>query len=101
MRLTTTTLTRLTRRPRAGAARAIQTHPIDPNHAAIFERLEVTKRFGLVSDYLVSWSGLAGQHSAKVTVWSKQGTPEDIVRHYIGQLLKGLVPGQRISVAAD
>ena len=28
-----------------------------PNQAAIFERLEVTKKYGLLSDYLVSWSG--------------------------------------------
>jgi hypothetical protein len=72
-----------------------------PNHAAIFERLEITKKYGLVSDYLVSWSGIAGRHSAKVTVWGKDGTPEDVVRHYIARLLHGLVPGQRINVAAD
>src|SRR5437879_882761 len=28
-----------------------------PNQDAIFERLETTKRFGLLSDYLVSWTG--------------------------------------------
>ena len=28
-----------------------------PNQDAIFERLETTKKFGLVSDYLVSWIG--------------------------------------------
>jgi len=30
-----------------------------PNCDAIFERLETTKQFGVLSDYLVSWSGSA------------------------------------------
>ena len=30
-----------------------------PNQDAIFERLETTKQFGLLSDYLVSWTGRA------------------------------------------
>ena len=72
-----------------------------PNQDAIFERLETTKQFGLLSDYLVSWSGRSGRLSAKVTVWGKDGTPEDIVQTYIVQLLKGLVPGGKITVAAD
>jgi hypothetical protein len=72
-----------------------------PNQDAIFERLETTKKFGLLSDYLVSWTGRAGRLSAKVTVWAKDGTPEDVVRHYIARLLKGLVPDRRIRVAAD
>jgi hypothetical protein len=70
-----------------------------PNQSAIFERLEVTKKFGLVSDYLVSWNGRSGRLSAKVTVWGKDGTPEDVVQNYITQLLKGLVPPRQISVA--
>ena len=88
---------KLTRRQDAKAAGAFAR----TEQAAIFERLEVTKKYGLVSDYLVSWSGLAGRHSAKVTVWGNGGTPEEIVRHYISELLKGLVPQQQISVAAD
>jgi hypothetical protein len=72
-----------------------------PNQDAIFERLEATKRFGLLSDYLVSWTGRAGRLRAKVTVWGKDGTPEDVVRHYIARLLKGLVPDRQISVAVD
>ena len=92
MRLTEKTLARRTTR-RIGSQ--------DLDQTAIFERLEVTKKYGLVSDYLVSWSGLAGRHSTKVTVWGKDGTPEDVVRHYIARLLHGLVPGQQIDVAAD
>jgi len=72
-----------------------------PNQDAIFERLEATKRFGLLSDYLVSWTGRAGRLRANVTVWGRDGTPEDVVRHYIARLLKGLVPDRQISVAAD
>ena len=72
-----------------------------PNQDAIFERLEATKRFGLLSDYLVSRTGRAGRLRANVTVWGRDGTPEDVVRPYIARLLKGLVPDGQISVAAD
>jgi hypothetical protein len=70
-----------------------------PNQDAIFERLETTKQLGLLSDYLVSWSGRAGRLRAKVTVWGKDGTPEDVVEHYISRLLKGLVNDGQIVVA--
>jgi hypothetical protein len=70
-----------------------------PNQAEIFERLEVTKKYGLVSDYLVSWTGRRGLQSAKVTVWGRDGTPGDVVQHYIGQLLKGLVTDRQITIA--
>ncbi len=72
-----------------------------PNQDAIFERLEATKKFGLLSDYLVSWTGRSGRLDPKVTVWGNDGTPEDVVQDYISQLLKGLVPDRQISVAAD
>jgi hypothetical protein len=72
-----------------------------PHQDAIFERLETTKKLGLLSDYLVSWSGRSGKLKAKVTVWGKDGTPEDIVQHYISRLLRGLVTDGQIYVAAD
>jgi hypothetical protein len=72
-----------------------------PNRDEIFERLETSKKYGLLSDYLVSWSGRAGRLSAKVTVWGNDGTPEDVVQNYITQLLKGLVSDGKITVAAD
>jgi hypothetical protein len=46
-----------------------------PNQDAIFERLEMTKQFGLLSDYFVSWTGRSGRLRAKVTIWGKDGTP--------------------------
>ena len=55
----------------------------------------------VLSDYLVSWSGRSGRLSPKVTVWGKNGTPADVVGHYVAQLLKGLVNERRIFVAAD
>jgi hypothetical protein len=70
-----------------------------PHENAIFERLEVTKRYGLVSDYLVSFRGRAGRKSAKVTVWGRDGTPQEMVQHYIARLLNGLVPDQQIFIA--
>jgi hypothetical protein len=72
-----------------------------PNQDAIFERLETTKQFGLLSDYLVSWSGRAGRLSAKVTVWGKDGTPDDVVQSYVARLLRGLVGDGQIFVAAE
>ena len=72
-----------------------------PNQDAIFERLETTKQFGLLSDYLVSWSGRAGRLSAKVTVWGKDGTPDDVVQSYVARLLRGLVGDGQIYVAAE
>jgi hypothetical protein len=81
--------------------RTLEILAMHPNQGAIVERLETTKSFGLLSDYLVSWTGCAGRLSAKVTVWAKDGTPEDVVQHYIARLLKGLVSGRRIFVAAD
>jgi hypothetical protein len=72
-----------------------------PHQDAIFERLETTKKLGLLSDYLVSWSGRSGKLKAKVTVWGKDGTPQDIVQHYISRLLRGLVTDGQIYVAAD
>jgi len=79
-----------------------QSHrPSAADQAEIFNRLEVTKRYGLVADYLVSWSGLAGQHTAKVTVWGKDETPADVVQHYIARLLRGLVPDRQIHIAAN
>ena len=72
-----------------------------PNQDAIFERLETTKQFGLLSDYLVSWTGRAGRLSAKVTVWGKDGTPDDVVQSYVARLLRGLVGDGQIFVAAE
>jgi len=70
-----------------------------PDQTAIFERLEVTKKYGLVSDYFVSFKNRAGRNSAKVTVWGREDTPHEVVQHYIAQLLHGLVPDRQIIVA--
>jgi hypothetical protein len=72
-----------------------------PHEAAIFERLETTKKFGLLSDYLVSWTGRAGRLDPKVTVWGNDGTPEDVVRQYVARLLRGFVSDRQITVALD
>ena len=69
------------------------------NESAIVERLEATKKFGLVSEYFLSFNGRAGRLKAKVVVWGRDGTPEDVVLDYITRLLRGLVPDQQISVA--
>ncbi|MGH6769480.1 MAG: hypothetical protein ACRECO_10730 [Xanthobacteraceae bacterium] len=85
---------------RLTSRRSRRTRPAHfPQQAAIFERLEVTKRYGLVSDYLVS--GGAGEASPRVTVWGRNGTPSDVVEHYIARLLNGLVAQRQISIAVD
>ena len=72
-----------------------------PNQNVIFERLETTKQFGLLSDYFVSWTGHSGRVMAKVTVWGRDGTPAHVVQQYVARLLKGLVPARQISIATD
>lgn len=74
---------------------------ISADQSAIFERLEATKKYGLVSDYFVSWTGRAGRLKAKVTVWGNGATSGDVVQHYISRLLQDFVPEQQIDVAAD
>jgi hypothetical protein len=36
-----------------------------------------------------------------VTVWGKDGTPDDVVGHYVAQLSQGLVNECQVFVAAD
>jgi hypothetical protein len=74
---------------------------VSVNQKAIFERLETTKKYGLVSDYLVSFSGRAPRLNPKVTVWGNGATPQDVVQDYVARLLAGLVPAQQINVAVD
>ena len=69
-----------------------------PNEDAIIKRLEITKKFGLLSDYLVTWSGRGGRFRPKVTVWGKDGAPGEVVQDYVARLLKGLVTDQQIIV---
>jgi len=71
------------------------------NQDAIVERLEASKEFGLVSDYLLSWTGSAGQLAAKVAVWGNGTTTEDVLFRYVADLLKGFVPEQHISIVGD
>lgn len=95
MRLTTGTRARL----RLRQDRTCTDFSTSTEHAEILKRLEATKTYGLVADYLLSWSGLAGQHVPRVTVWGMNGTPSDIMQHYITRLLQGLVSDKRIEIA--
>ena len=72
-----------------------------PNEKVIFERLELIKQFGLVSEYLVSWTGRSGRLTAKVTVWRNDATPDGAVQSFVTLLLRGFVHPRRISVAVD
>jgi hypothetical protein len=72
-----------------------------PNQNAIFERLELTKKLGLVSEYLVSWTGRSGHLTPKVMVWRNEETPNEVLQLYVVMLLRGFVQSRRISVVAD
>ncbi len=72
-----------------------------PHEDAIFQRLEATKKHGLVSEYLLSWTGGPHEHKPKVTVWPNAASTEDVVKAYIAKLLHGLVADRRIIVARD
>jgi hypothetical protein len=69
-----------------------------PDQQAIYERLEATKQHGLLSDYLVMFSGRGGLFTPKVAVWGRDGTPQDVVQQYVARLLKGLVADRQITV---
>jgi hypothetical protein len=84
---------------RLASNRTGRMRPHTPHQAAIFERLEVTKKYGLVSDYLVSFNSQSGEPSPCVKVWGRNGTRSDIVEHYISRLLDGLVARCQISIA--
>jgi hypothetical protein len=66
---------------------------------AIFERLETTKKFGLLSDFHITWSGRRGNLVPRVQVWSNGATANDVVQDYVAKLLRGLVPVHQIAVS--
>jgi hypothetical protein len=70
-----------------------------PDEEAIFQRLEATKRCGLVSEYLLSWSGRPEDWRPKVTVWLSDGSGDEAVKDYLVKLLRGFVPDRQIIVA--
>jgi hypothetical protein len=70
-----------------------------PYEEAIFQRLEATKQCGLVSEYLLSWSGRLNEWKPKVTVWPSDLSGDAVVKDYMVKLLKGFVPDGQIVVA--
>jgi len=70
-----------------------------PYEDAIFQRLEATKRCGLVSEYLLSWSGGPNDWKPKVTVWPNGVAAGGTVEDYMVTLLQGFVPDRQIVVA--
>ena len=70
-----------------------------PDEDAIFKRLEATKQFGLVSEYLLSWSGGPNEWMPKVTVWPNGASADHTVKDYMVKLLRGFVSDRQIIVA--
>ena len=72
-----------------------------PHEDTIFQRLEATKKYGLVSEYPLSWSGGPHEYKPKGTVWPNGSSTEDVVKGYIGKLLRGFVSDPQIIVARN
>ena len=71
-----------------------------PEDDELLTRREAADRAGVTTGTIRLWER-AGRLHAKVTVWANAGTPSDVVQHYVARLLKGLVNGRQIVVAAD
>lgn len=66
-------------------------------HFNITNRLETTKRFGLLEDYRVSWQ----PHSLRpphITVKGRTSVPPEVTKGYVSALLGPFVASHRISV---
>ncbi len=69
------------------------------NHARITRLLERVKSRGLISEYLVSWTGRRGHLRPKVTVWHEGGCDRD--KDELAQRLLGLVSAQQINLIIE
>src|SRR5215471_2926789 len=63
----------------------------DARHRDIINRLEASKALGLITDYFVSWVGIAGRLSPVVRAWRNPGTSEDRVRKHIRSSLAEVI----------
>lgn len=70
-----------------------------PDEEKISERLEATKKLGLVSEYLLSWIGGPDDWSAQVTVWPNGASGENGLKDYMAKLLRGFVADRQIVIA--
>jgi hypothetical protein len=61
----------------------------------IVEKLEIARSIGILTAYLVFPTGREGI----IKVWPSARASEEEVKHYITNLLAGLVPDQEITVA--
>jgi hypothetical protein len=66
-------------------------------HLDISNRLEVTKRHGLVDDYRVEWQrrSFCPPH---VTVKGRTSVPRQVTKNYVAMLLAPFVASERIDV---
>ena len=67
----------------------------------IFDRLEAARKAGIISDYLLKWSGSASGFMPKVTAWGTTSNTNDLVRQRLQQMLRGLVGSTQIVVLKD
>jgi len=63
----------------------------DARHREIVNRLEASKATGLITDYFVSWVGVAGKLNPVVRAWRKPETCEFRVREHISSSLAEVI----------
>jgi hypothetical protein len=69
-------------------------------HTRIAKPLEELKTCGSVSEYLIAWSGPAGQLDPKVTVWCSHCNETEL-RATLAQRIGSIVPQSRIAILND
>jgi hypothetical protein len=66
-------------------------------HLDISNRLEVTKRYGLLDDYRVEWQQRSFS-SPHITVKGRASVPHQVTRNYVATLLAPFIASPRIDV---
>lgn len=72
-----------------------------PGQDQIAKTLDGIKGDGLISDYLVTWSGQDGQLDPSVTVWSDEQRFVASIRDVVAKYLGGLVAADQIIVMEE
>jgi hypothetical protein len=73
----------------------------DARHRDIVNRLEASKASGLITDYFVSWVGVAGRLSPVVRAWRNPDASEDRVRQHISSSLLEVINFTDLTIVDD
>jgi hypothetical protein len=70
-------------------------------HDKISERLDGLKRRGIVSEYLVAWTGRSGHLQPKIAVWSAEVPGDRTLAQELASLLADLGCAPAVTVLHD